>query len=145
MKGIGFEIKEIHDLLLRNITKEAHLENGCVVTPAQAKIATFLEHNNDKKIYQKDIEGFLNSKRSTVSGILDTMEKNNLINRISDLSDLRLKQIVLTDYAKGKIKKIRNKIRNINCNLEKGISKHDLEIFFKVMEKMKHNIYNEED
>lgn len=145
MREIGFEIKEIHDVLLKRILKEAHLENGCVVTPTQVKVVTFLEHAKDKKIYQKDIEVYLNSKRSTVSGILDTMEKNNLINRLSDLQDLRLKQIVLTDYAKGKIKIIREKIHEINSNLEKNISKHDLEIFYKVTKQIKNNIYNEED
>ena len=143
MKSIGFEIKEINDLIIKKITREAHLENRCVISPTQVKIVCFLEKND--KVYQRDIEDYLKSKRSTVSGILDTMEKNNLIKRISDSKDLRLKQIVLTEYAIDKISSIKSKLNQINKNLGKDISKSDLDVFFKVTEQIKNNINIEEE
>lgn len=145
MKSIGFEIKEINDLLIKKISKDAQLENRCIITPTQVKIVSYLECNKKNTIYQKDIEVYLKSKKSTVSGILDTMEKNNLIKRVNDPKDLRLKQIVLTDYAKDKINNIKLKLEKINNDLEKNISKEDLEVFFKVTNQIKNNINNKED
>lgn len=143
--SIGFEIKEINDLIIKQMMRNATCEKRCVITPTQVKIIEYLFQNKEKNIYQKDIEKVLNSKRSTVSGILDTMEKNNLISRKNDSSDLRLKQILLTDYAIDKIDQIKSRIKKINNNLEKNIKKEDLEVFFKVTKQVKLNIINEED
>ena len=145
MNSIGFEIKEINDLIIKKLTRDSVCENRCFISPTQVKVVTYLDHNKSRKIYQKDIEEFLKSKRSTVSGILNTMEKNNLIERKNDSIDLRLKQIVLTKFANEKIKKIKNEIIKINRNLEKNISQDDLKIFFKVTKQIKDNINNKED
>lgn len=143
--SIGFEIKEINDLIIKQMMRNATCEKRCVITPTQVKIIEYLFQNKERNIYQKDIEKVLNSKRSTVSGILDTMEKNNLISRKNDSSDLRLKQILLTNYAIDKIDQIKSRIKKINNNLEKNIKKEDLEVFFKVTKQVKLNIINEED
>ncbi len=145
MNSIGFEIKEINDLIIKKLTRDSVCENRCFISPTQVKVVTYLDHNKERKIYQKDIEEFLKSKRSTVSGILNTMEKNNLIERKNDSFDLRLKQIVLTKFANEKIKKIKNEIIKINRNLEKNITQEDLKIFFKVTKQIKDNINNKED
>lgn len=143
MKSIGFEIKEINDLITKKMMNAARCEKRCMISPTQIKIIEFLCNNKDIVIYQKNIEEYLNAKRSTVSGILDTMEKNNLIERKIDTKDLRLKQIILTDYAINKIALIKAKIQSINSNLEKNIDKKSLEIFFKVTEQIKLNIEEE--
>ena len=46
------------------------------LTPSQIRIITYLCEN--KVLYQKDIEKNLNLSRATISGILSTMEKNNI-------------------------------------------------------------------
>lgn len=143
MKSIGFEIKEINDLIIKKMMNAARCEKRCMISPTQIKIIEFLCNNKDTVIYQKNIEEYLNAKRSTVSGILDTMEKNNLIERKIDTKDLRLKQIILTDYAINKIALIKAKIQSINSNLEKNIDKKSLDIFFKVTEQIKLNIEEE--
>ena len=51
----------------------------------------------DNEIYQKDIEKNFVVRRSTASGIIDTMEKNGMLKRQDSTLDLRTKRIVLTD------------------------------------------------
>lgn len=145
MKSIGFEIKEINDLIIKKMMRSVVCEKRCMISPTQVKIIEYLCRSKDETVYQKDIEKTLNLKRSTVSGILDTMEKNNLISRKSVKEDLRLKEIILTDYALDKLNLIKRKIKEINNALGKNISKEDLEVFFKVTNQIKNNINIKED
>ena len=68
----------------------------------QARILGFVEVNDmqGNDVYQKDIEAEFKIRRSSVSSVLDTMEKNGFILRQSVASDARLKKLVLTDKAK---------------------------------------------
>lgn len=144
MKSIGFEIKEINDLIIKKMMRSAVCEKRCMISPTQVKIIEYLCKSKDETVYQKDIEKTLNLKRSTVSGILDTMEKNNLISRKSVKEDLRLKEIILTDYALDKLNLIKRKIKEINNALGKNISEDDLKVFYRVTKQIKQNIINEE-
>ena len=100
--------------------------------------------HKEEVIYQRDLEKKFDLKRSTISGIIDTMEKNNLVKRIDSKEDLRLKQLVLTNMALNKINVLVDKIVKFDKSLEKNISKKDLDTFYKVTEQIKNNIINEE-
>ncbi len=94
-----------------------------------------MEESED--IYQKDLESALNIRKSTVSGILDTMEKNNIIKRqhISGKT-----KVILSDCALEKHAEIINNLKMLESRITYGIHKEDLEIFYKVVDQMRENI-----
>lgn len=138
-RSIGLEIKLLNNKIARKMMSETKM-SGYNISPVQIKIIHYLFKNKDKIVYQRDIEKFLDVRRSTVSGILQTMEKNNFINRVDSLEDARLKQIILTSEMLDKAKSLRDKASKFDKLLGKNISKEDLDIFFKVIEQMKENI-----
>lgn len=95
----------------------------------QARILAFVEHNDrqNKDVYQKDIEAEFKIRRSSVSSVLDTMEKNGFIRRVSVLSDARLKKLVLTDKARQVGETHRNKISEFDTGLESGLTEEELQ------------------
>lgn len=113
-----------------------------IISPVQFKILHYLLINNSNIIYQRDIEKIIESRRSTTSGILNTMERNNLIKRINSKKDARSKQIILTDYSKQISNNMINQKQEFEKNIQETITKEELEIFFKVTEKIKNNIMN---
>ena len=135
-KYVISEIKEFNHLIVRK-----YMENfvGKISVP-QRMIGFYILEQNNKKVYQRDLEKTFSIRRSTVSGILKTMEKNNLIKRIGTNSDARLKEVILTEEAKAEFKKIESTLRKLNSLLVDGISEDDLHTFFKVIDKMKENI-----
>ena len=141
-KSIGFEIKTINDLIKKRIMCDK--ENDCHISHTQIKIIQYMYIHKEEVIYQRDLEKKFDLKRSTISGIIDTMEKNNLVKRIDSKEDLRLKKLVLTDMALNKINVLVDKIVKFDKSLEKNISKKDLDTFYKVTEQIKNNIINEE-
>ena len=52
-------------------------------------------------VYQRDLETCLKLRRSTISSLLNTLEKKSLIQRIPVSHDARLKQLVLTDAGQA--------------------------------------------
>lgn len=137
-ESIGYEIKSLDNMIQRFIIKEAKNKNSLLITPVQAHIIKYLIDN--EKVYQRDLENVFKFRRSTVSGILKTMEKNNLIKRIDTIEDARMKQIVLTDFAENKFKNGLNRIKAFENKLRENIDEKDLENFFKVIKKIKNNL-----
>ena len=87
----------------------------------------------------KDIEEKFNIRRSTATGIINSMEKNDLIKRMPDDKDSRLKRLVLTEKALEIHKSIEKKLMEFDSNLRNGISKEELNSFFSILEKIKDN------
>lgn len=133
MKKIVYEIKSLDLKILKKVFKCDR-----ELTPTQMRIIGYLNEND--VVYQKDLEKVLNLTRATVSGVLQTMEKNNLITRVSNNSDARLKQILLSDSARTIFEENKKKFDNLEKELVKGISDKELEIFVSVVEKMKNNL-----
>lgn len=139
-KIVGYEIKTLDNLITREILAIAKKEGYPNLTTVQIRIMRYLFKNQDKEIYQKDIEKNFVIRRSTASGILDTMEKNKMILRVASEFDLRTKKIVLTDKYINKIDFLEELIENFQDNLLKGISDNELNTFFSVIDKMKNNL-----
>ncbi len=112
------------------------------LSPTQLQILDYLIQNDDKEILQRDLEEVLSLRRATVSGVLKTMEKNHLIDRISIQNDARIKKIVINDNAKKAYMEKRNEFEKLGALITKGISEYSLETFLKVLKCMQNNIEN---
>ncbi len=142
---ILYEIKEIDMLIVRKILSDAKKNKDLPFSPIQGKIINYLVEKKEKIVYQRDLEKFLSLRRSTISGILQTMEKNNFIKRLDVLEDGRVKRIVLTQKSIEEYSKIRRKCAKIQQDIAKGIKKEDLDIFFRVSKQIKKNLKEESD
>lgn len=110
------------------------------LTHTQARVLKFLYDNRDRKVYQTTLEKEVDVRRSTISGVLDTMEKNNLIIRKNSSDDARKKEIVLTLVSLNKHKEIAQKIANFERDLLRGITKEEVDTFIEVIDKLKENL-----
>lgn len=145
-KGISYEI-----ITLDNNLKRFALNKGkCAIpknppSPIQMKILHYLIINQEKDIYQRDLEKLLNLRRSTISGILKTMEKHDIITRNDSKIDARSKKIELSSSSKQFYKQSKKVFKEVNDILIKNISEDELETFINVIHKMKSNIKERED
>ena len=104
------------------------------------QIFDYIEESGKKEIYQKDLEEAVDLRRATVSGILQTMEKNQLITRVIDDTDTRTKKIILTKESEKRIAKNKEKVATLQKITTEGISDEDLETFSIVLRKMTQNV-----
>lgn len=91
------------------------------LTLTQYKILKFLFHNEDKFIRQVDIEQYFSMRNPTVTGIIQNLEKKELIERRINPEDIRSKLIGLTPSAH----KIKENLFQIGKKMEKHLT-HNL-------------------
>lgn len=134
-----YQIKNLNHIIVRYCSSQKDLKEN-LPTPAQMQILDFIRKNQNNKIYQRDIGQNLGLRRATLSEILKTMEKNNLISRISDNKDTRIKEIILSDTAKEKFKHVKKLLENTEKTATQNIDEKELEIFFKVAKQIENNL-----
>lgn len=137
-RKVGYEIKQLNTLIERNIIEYHKDINKFLITPVQLQIILYLLNN--KEAYQKELEDYLKIRRSTISGILKTMEKNNMIKKVKSIEDARVNKIVLTNLSKERIKFIKNQATIYENKITSNITEEELKIFFKVIDIIKNNI-----
>ena len=91
-------------------------------------------------VFQKDIEEEYSLRPPTATELLKKMEKNGLIYREAMASDARMKRIVVSEKALQYKDMVIADITALEEELTKDISQNELDIFFKVIEKMLDNI-----
>ena len=98
----GAPVKCILDVSknIRYYFDQAVSESG--LTSIQSRILGHLRHAQDegRAVFQREIEDVFRIKRSSVTSVLQTLEKKGLIVRESIPEDARVKKLVLTEEAR---------------------------------------------
>lgn len=106
-------------------------------------IIEYLYSNRAKgDLFQRDVEARFSIRRSTATGLLQLMEKRGFLEREPVSYDARLKKLVLTQKALNQRAQIREAIRNMEALLAKGLTQQEVDDFYRIIDKMKHNVLN---
>ena len=139
-----FEIKALEQEIFRYIMGHIKMSEGKKIpTPTQMQIVAYILKHANTDIYQRDLENVLQLRRATVSGVLQTMEKNHLIERLVDENDTRSKKIILNPNVISSFEGHFAKIKQMEQIMVEGLTNEEIEVFRKVIGQMKENIeYN---
>ena len=133
-KKVNIFAKRIH----RRIDKEA-AQYG--LTGVQARILGFIYHKfNKRDIFQRDIEEELDIRRSSVTSVLQLMEKNGFINRVSVCEDARLKKIILTKKGLEIQKNVYDFILKFEKSLRDELSNDEMKILVSLIDRLSEKI-----
>lgn len=114
------------------------------LTRSQCFVLGYIIKNKDKQIHLKDIEKALNLQKSTVSGILDRLEKNGFLERVEVEGDARCKALDLTAKAfelEASIKKDSEKIAE---RMLDGLNQNEQDQLKSLLNRLYKNIKDEE-
>ncbi|VYT71834.1 MarR family transcriptional regulator [Clostridium tertium] len=138
IKHVGRQINKLSHKIKRRIGKVG-LEHG--ISGMQVKILGFIYINSSKRdIFQKNIEEEFDIRRSSVTSVLNLMEKNELIKRCSVSEDARLKKIIITDKGIEVNKLVYKEIVKIEEIISNTLSKDELDIFICNLERLNKNL-----
>ena len=110
------------------------------ITVSQAYVIDFITDNKDKDIFQKDLELEFDLKRSSVSLMLNNMEKHDLIKRVPVAGDARLKKLVLTEKAVEISRKISSAIDSVEGKLLENMEQDEINSLLNMLGKIRSNI-----
>ena len=138
---LGLDIGKIHHIFSR--TMDAAVINAIddSLTVSQAYVIDFIcDRCRDRDVFQKDLEKEFDLKRSSISLMLNNMEKKDLIKRIAVSDDARLKKIVLTDKSIKLYESISIAIDSVENKIVENITPEELEVFNNVLNKIRNNL-----
>ena len=137
---IGLHINKLSRLISRKVDAAVLSAIDDNITVSQAYVIDFITDNNDRDVFQKDLEMEFDLKRSSVSLMLNNMEKHDLIKRVPVAEDARLKKIILTEKALLLNKNISNAIDSIENKLSDSLTLEEINTFYKVLDKIRNNL-----
>ena len=138
-RRIAYEVKKMGTLTTRYVLNNLNKHHSLVITPIQIEIL-FLLADHEGRMVQKDIETALELRKSTVSGILDTMIRGGLIRKEISKSDQRSRIITLTAKGTEEYQTAYRETMDMEKQILQGISNEELDTFFHVLDKVKENI-----
>lgn len=116
-------------------------ENGINITPEQFLVLDILWE--EQPLSQQKIADIIQKDKNSVTKIIDSLEKKNLVQRVVDKNDRRINKIELTEDAFA-LEKITTEVAISFMNgAVKGIDNQDLDTFVNVMRRLKDNLEGE--
>lgn len=140
MRHLGLEVHRLERLMTRQRGCSAAHQDADRQTGMHGYLIRYLYENQERDVFQRDIEKAFSISRSMVTVTLQLMEKNGLIRRESVAQDARLKRIVLTQKARDLHRQIEADIMAFESDLARGISEEEQEVFLRVAKKMQENL-----
>ncbi len=134
---ILFKLKDLDKMIVRSLLDQEKLE--LLPSPTQMQIIEYII-NSDEEVLQCDLEKAIKLRRATISGVLKTMEKKNLITRVISSKDARVKKIILSDKTKKMYLESKSKLEALEELITSNISDNEINIFLEVMNKMQENL-----
>ena len=118
-------------------------QNGINVTPEQYLVLDILWEK--QSLSQQNIADIIQKDKNSVTKIIDSLEKKNLVNRVEDKKDRRINKIELTQEGHA-LEKITTKVAiDFMNDTVKDIEDQDLDKLVEVMRKLKDNLDNIEN
>lgn len=111
------------------------------LTGMQALVLHYiLVESENRDIFPKDLEEFLEVKPSSVTSLINTLERDGYLRRESLEDDGRYKKLVLTSKTLALKEEIVSRVDRYMKSMFVAISEEDLKVFEKVILQMTENI-----
>ncbi len=136
---IGFQIRTLSNLISRKINQMVSDEEE-TLTAHQSWVLDYLTKNHNQDIFQRDIEKKFSIRRSTASHMLQLMEKNGYIRRISSPDDARMKKLIITEKGIEAQKRMKDRLYRFEEIFQSGLSSEDLQYLKQLLYKLGCNI-----
>lgn len=137
---IGMEIRVLSKYMGRYLDDIHDID--CMLSGPQGLILIYL-CENDEEVYKKDIEKYFNIRRSTATGLLNSLEKNGYITKEPVENDKRMKKIKATEHAYSTVEKIDNHVIQLEKIMLDGIDEKEVKQFRDTISKMTLNLVKE--
>lgn len=137
---LGFRIRSVWQQVKRLMNRHLTENDGYGLTGMQFAIVSYIARESaERDIFQKDLEQTFDIRKSTVTGILNTMARDGLLLRETVPYDARLRKMTLTDKALKAKENTEKVIYSVESQLSKGLTEEEITTFLNILEKISKN------
>ena len=117
---------------LRTYMKNVLMKENVKVTTAQAGILFLIKQKSGQSM--SELSQILSVDNSTLTGLVDRLERAGFVRRNSDPDDRRALNIDITEAGIRELEKAKVVIRRINEEIKAGFSEQEMDSFKKVLQ-----------
>ena len=140
-KSLLFSIKDLENEIKKYLFKEdSKTKDSFHLSETQHRIMKYLIDHKDEEVYQNVLEKELNLTRATISGVLQTMEKHQIIERKKSKLDTRTKVITLSSKSEERYLEGKNKLVKLEKKARKNLTQSEINDFLAIINKIKESI-----
>jgi len=121
---------------LRTYLKKMMMKENVRVTAAQAGILFLLKQKDGRTM--SELSQILSIDNSTITGLVDRLEKTGLVRRDASPRDRRASHVFLNPQGLEEVDKAKRVIRMVNQEIKNGFSAEDLESFNRILRSFFH-------
>lgn len=119
---------------MKAFMKKTFRDNDISISPAQIGILFLLMKNNSQSM--SELSRILEIDNSSITRLVDSLEKMDFVKRDSNPGDRRQYLIFLTEKGRKEIIRAKTIVREANEQMKEDIPKEELAIFFKVINQL---------
>jgi DNA-binding MarR family transcriptional regulator len=116
---------------LKNYIKNQLVKEDVKITIAQTGILALLKQNDGRTM--TELSQILSIDNSTITGIVDRLEKAGFVKRNADPNDRRVSQIYITPEGIDEINKAIGILKRVNEEVKSGFFPEEIEAFKNVL------------
>jgi|TARA_B110000263_G_scaffold54234_3_gene45664 DNA-binding MarR family transcriptional regulator len=135
--SLGMLISQVDRLCTKRFVQNSH-KVGLDISQDQWMVLGPIWKNEG--ISQKDISEYCGKDKTSVTKIIDTLEKKNIVVRVPDQLDNRVKRVVLSNKGKELFLNVMPVIEQTRDELRSGISDKEIESLKTVLTKLYRNL-----
>ena len=135
--NLGMLIGQIHRLSTKRFVQNSH-NSGLDISMDQWIVLGPIWENDG--VSHKEISEYCLKDKTSVTKIIDTLEKKNLVVRVSDQLDHRVKRVVLSNKGKELFLQAIPIMELTRDQLRDGITEQDIESLRSVLTKIYNNL-----
>ena len=135
--NLGMLIGQVHRLSTKKFVQNSH-NSGLDISMDQWIVLGPIWENEG--LSHKEISEYCLKDKTSVTKIIDTLEKKNLVVRVSDQLDHRVKRVVLSNKGKELFLQAIPIMELTRDQLREGITEQDIESLRSVLTKIYNNL-----
>ena len=135
--NLGMLIGQIHRLSTKRFVQNSH-NSGLDISMDQWIVLGPIWENDG--VSHKEISEYCLKDKTSVTKIIDTLEKKNLVVRVSDQLDHRVKRVVISNKGKELFLRAIPIMELTRDQIREGITEQDIESLRSVLTKIYNNL-----
>lgn len=125
-------------LLTKVYSMQKFAEEKLELTPIQFLVLGFIVNHDG--LYQRQISEFLVKDRPNITRIINILEKNELVKRVSDKSSRKVFKIYATEKGIKTENSMAPTMIGIREDVTEGISKEEIELCMNILVRIQNNL-----
>jgi len=121
---------------LRTYLKKMMTKENVRVTTAQAGILFLLKQKDGRTM--SELSQILSIDNSTITGLVDRLEKTGLVRRNASPHDRRASHVFINPQGLEEVDKAKKVIRTVNQEIKNGFSAEEVESFNRILKSFFH-------